>query len=242
MTYFQRGQGPLVSVMLPTRARPRHALESITSLLDTATDPGMVQVLVRTDDDDPAKPDWGAMERYSATVRNFPFLIAISGPRFGYAGLHRYYNELAAAATGDWLLLWNDDARMTTDGWDDVLADMRSNIAGFRGHDGLCLVMPNSLNTGLPMAEFPFTRRAASQRLGLYCRAPHMDTYLSELYHGLGAVVNLPEIVIDHQNAQIWDALRDENNRAIAEVTQRLHAEAVALHLIPDRQRLRGGQ
>jgi hypothetical protein len=47
------------------------------------------------------------------------------GPRIGkgYDSLHEYYNELASKATGDWLMLWNDDAVMETEGWDEKIGN-----------------------------------------------------------------------------------------------------------------------
>ena len=83
---------------------------SLASLESRRTGSSRVEYLVAHDPDDPPPypppPDarfWEAPERY------------------GYQRLHEYYNALAAQARGDWLFIWNDDARMASEGWDEVI-------------------------------------------------------------------------------------------------------------------------
>ncbi|HEY6117710.1 MAG TPA: glycosyltransferase, partial [Candidatus Dormibacteraeota bacterium] len=102
----------MISVLLPSRGRPKALEETITGLLRLADEPDAIQVLVAADPDDDGTlaaelPD-------QVTVWTAP-------QRYGYPRLHEYVNALAAQAGGDWLMLWNDDARILTPGWDQAI-------------------------------------------------------------------------------------------------------------------------
>ena len=43
---------------------------------------------------------------------------AVLFDRLGYKNLHEYMNALWVQASGEWLMLWNDDALMETKDWD----------------------------------------------------------------------------------------------------------------------------
>ena len=110
---------PLVSVLCPTRGRPGALEKSLAGLLDLATAPARVEILLGADPDDDATLalplPWQA-SRWTAPHR------------YGYASLHLYYNALAGQATGRWHMLWNDDALMVTPGWDDVIAARTEDV------------------------------------------------------------------------------------------------------------------
>ena len=55
--------------------------------------------------------------------------------RYGYQRLHEYYNALAARAQGNWLFIWNDDARLVSEGWDEVI-EAQAPAFLLPGHDG----------------------------------------------------------------------------------------------------------
>lgn len=106
----------MISVLCPSRGRPDLLDKSLRSLLDTAADPSSVELLVGFDDDDEATNQ--------ATMKLLrPGIDQVwVTPRLGYRRLHDYYNALSAIASGDWLLIWNDDAVMHTVGWDAAIA------------------------------------------------------------------------------------------------------------------------
>jgi len=159
-----------VSVLCPSRGRPDLLAASLRSL--GADDPA-VEVWVAADDDDPGTVDVALS--YAATV--------IVSPRRGYHRLHGYYNSMAAQAAGDWLLLWNDDAQMITDGWVGLLtavpdgmlvADLRSQLS-----PGLCC--------------FPAVRREAVRAVGGFSpHTPHCDTYWQDMGRALGRIQAVP--------------------------------------------------
>lgn len=105
---------PLVSFLLPSRTQPGKAhtaatlLKSLESITANGTNTNAYEVLIRFDADDTESIDLipRIHEIFAPTVAKVKIIV---GPRRGYEGLHCYYNELAAIATGELLFLWNDD-------------------------------------------------------------------------------------------------------------------------------------
>src|SRR4051812_41755806 len=107
---------PRISVMLPTRGRPKLLRKSIASLLDRADDPDSLEFLLGIDTDDRKTVE--AFLGLHANVK------AVVMPRVGYAGMKEYWNRLASIAVGDWIFMWGDDALMQTEGWDSIIATL----------------------------------------------------------------------------------------------------------------------
>lgn len=150
----------MISVLLPSRGRPKPLTDSIAGLLDLADRPGSIEILIAADPDDPDTHDvdlpwqaraWMAPERY------------------GYPRLHEYVNRLAEQADGDWLMLWNDDARILTDGWDTIVRDQDENVLWPHSND-----IP-TCNT------FPIWPRAWTDHLGHVSLSPHCDSWIQFL-------------------------------------------------------------
>lgn len=109
----------LVSVLLPTRQRVSLVERSVKTLLDNADNPSDIEILIAYDNNDLDSRvyfeslDWhNLIFDYGASYKTFK-----TNP-WGYNGLHNYYNLLAAHSTGDWLMIWNDDAIMQSCAWD----------------------------------------------------------------------------------------------------------------------------
>lgn len=108
----------LLSVIFPARKRFHWLAASIDSLLSLARGPVEdLEILVGMDDDDGATQEqlraWCADSRPQVCIYEFP--------RYGYKELHIYLNGLAGLARGQYLITWNDDALMLTEGWDEKL-------------------------------------------------------------------------------------------------------------------------
>ena len=147
----------MISVLLPSRGRALSLGFSAMSLLDMAADPAGIEILVALD---PDQPDLYAF----APVPRVTFWIAPE--RYGYTGLHRYYNHLASMATGDWLMVWNDDAWMLTPSWDAVIAAQPP------------AVLWPAANHSPHACTFPVWPRAWSAATGHVSLSPHCDTWM----------------------------------------------------------------
>jgi len=167
----------MISVLCPSRGRPESLSGSIGSLLSLASDMTGVEILVAADPDD------------HATAGAVPAVAACwtAPERYGYAQLHRYYNHLAALARGEWLLLWNDDARMLTRDWDKVIEGQEPGV-----------LWPGS-NQGPYF--FPAWPKAWSDAWGHVSLSPNVDVWLSEVGSRLGLARPVPvEIVHDRKD------------------------------------------
>lgn len=184
----------LISALTPSRGRPASLRRAVTSLLDTADNPDQVEVLIALDPDDDTAPA-------AAGLAAFPAVRFWTAPeRYGYHGLHRYCEHLAATATGKWLLLWNDDAVMQTRGWDTIIAS-----------HAYAVLWPQS-NVAPGCCTFPVWPRAWMAATGHLSPSAHIDTYLQYLGEGLGALVKIP-VEIFHDRADVTGGHDDETYR-----------------------------
>jgi hypothetical protein len=133
----------------------------VYTLIDHASFPESVQVCYGIDVDD---VDTASV--IQTALAGPQDVIWTSPESLGYGGFHVYANELAARATGDWLFLWNDDALMRTDGWDDVIRayEPRQVLSARNNHaEGI--------------VAFPIVPRIFVEALGHFSLNPHTDTW-----------------------------------------------------------------
>lgn len=172
----------MISILCPTRLRQDALNRSLASLYEHA-DGGELEVLLAVDPDDPT--DYG---EYGCVLR--------FRHRHGYPRLHVYYNALATVAKGDWLLLWNDDCLMTTQGWNRIV----------EAH-GDVIISPDTVHN--PLCTFPIVPRRFVETLGHFSLNAHCDTWWQEIGEELG-ILMWPGIWIDHDRADITGHNHDE--------------------------------
>ena len=152
-------------MLLPSRGRPKALAETVTGLLDLAVDPDGIEILVAADPDDTATQT--AALPHQAHVWT-------AAERYGYPQLHEYVNRLAEQADGDWLMLWNDDARILTAGWDAIIREQQPSVLWPHSND-----IP-TCNT------FPIWPRAWTDHLGHVSLSPHCDSWIQFLGQTIG--------------------------------------------------------
>lgn len=170
-----------ISVIFASRGRPGSLAMTTGGLLDKATRPHEIEVIVAADPDDDATLD--APLPHGVRVWTAP-------ERYGYTGLHHYLNALAKQAEGEWLMWFNDDMRMRTGGWDVIV----------RAEDP-AILWP-SANHVHHANIAPVWPRAWSDALGHVSPVTHMDTYLQYLGEALGRHVKIP-VQILHDRADV---------------------------------------
>lgn len=210
-TFFPRGDGPLISFLIPTRGRPESIQHAIKTAYNLAKDKNSIEFLVRTDDDN---------EVTNKLIPNLEYhykdqIKFIVGPRGnGYADLHLMVNELAAQAKGDWLLLFADDAEIVTPNWDQVVLNL-STFSKPIGVQDVCLLLfdqegdPNSYS-------FCALRRKAFELLGYYSPFPHCDLWLFNLMNCLDAIIRVP-VTVRHKE-QVIDGIRQEGIDSVVDI------------------------
>lgn len=113
----------LVSVMLPTWRRPDRVCDTISSIVNTCSDVSRLEIVLRVQQDDPISirriPD------YLALAPDGTFKVIVGQKHGGYAGLHAYYEEIAALCVGSHVWTMNDDVTIEGHGWDRCITEGR---------------------------------------------------------------------------------------------------------------------
>lgn len=138
--------------------------------------------------------------------------------RLGYGRLHEYFNDIAHMSTGDWLMLWDDSATITTPGWDQKLYELPSNIM---------VASPNNHFGG--MCCFPAVRRIAYEAVGSFSiGTPHVDSF----WQCVGSEINricAVDFYIHHDRPDItgvpWDQTFVESRQAIQTSSPQFYTE-----------------
>jgi hypothetical protein len=160
----------VISVLCPSRERPELLKRSVESLRDTAR--SSFELLVAADHDD----------RATASAADGMGALVLVMERAGYDRLHEYYAALAEMSTGDWLLVWNDDAVMQTPGWDQIIENVPPEV-----------LIANLGTTHSPLCCLPAVRRSAVDALGRFSTAnPHCDTFWQDVGSLTGTIAPVP--------------------------------------------------
>jgi hypothetical protein len=180
----------MISVLIPSRRRDLALGASIDSLCALAADPASIEYLVAADPDD-----------YSTalTAADCGALTWTAPERYGYTRLHEYYNHLAAMAEGDWLLMWNDDTRMLTPGWDQAIETQPFDTVLWphaRRHDPLS-------------NPFPAWPAAWTRLIGHVSPVMHPDTHIQGIGRALGRVRRIP-VEISHDRPDLTGRPADQ--------------------------------
>ena len=188
-----------ISILLPTRGRPKPLEQCLRTLLDQAKDPSRIEVMLAFDNDDteniahcvdviqPYLDDLGV--EYSA----------IQFERLGYMRLNEYLNELAQHSQGSWLFFWNDDAVMKTQDWDQVIRDNAQEFYLLRAET----------NHEHPYAIFPILPKKWVEITGHL--SPHQinDAWTSQVAWMLDIVKTIP-VMIHHERYDLTGENLDE--------------------------------
>lgn len=181
----------MISVLIPSRGRPDGLRDAVESLILNASSPDNVEILVAIDPDDgPVHTKAIELEkRHSAsTIR-----VMVTPERYGYAQLYRYYNALAERAKGDWLLLFNDDALMTTQDWDERIKEIPP--------DKLIADPKHALSASYVC--FPAMHRRMYEALGHFSgENPAVDSYIQDIGRALG-IIQQVDVWIDHRRPDL---------------------------------------
>jgi hypothetical protein len=177
-----------ISVIFASRGRPGALWLTLSQLMDLADFPADIEAIVAVDPDD-------------ETVRGLELpqgcRMWIAPERYGYQGLHHYLNQLAKMAAGSWLMWWNDDMRMQTQGWDTIIRQSPQGV-----------LWPSANH--LPHANIvPIWPKAWSDAAGMVTPTMHMDTWLQYVAETLGLHHQVP-IEVVHDRADVTGGHDDQ--------------------------------
>ena len=205
---FKRGNGPLVSILFPTRGRPKWLCESVDTLVSLAKDKSLFEFIFKVDDDDKE-----TIETVAKLSSILPCKAIISPRGIGYHQMHVWVNEMCALAQGDWLFIFNDDALMTTVEWDQVL--LNYEIPNYwHGVDDVAMLAAATIDR--PHAhEFLFVRKKAVDIMGHFSMNPHNDNWIFSIMCFIHSAFMIP-IEIKHFSEIAEDETRQASESAYA--------------------------
>ena len=237
-TFFPRGQGPLVSVMLPTRGRSTQLLESVESCVNNAKDPSRLEFVIKVDEDDEETID--TIQILATAIA--PIRISeILGPRGnGFLDIHHWYNKLMwPQAKGDWLLLWNDDSRMLTRDWDEIIRVLVTNP--WHGSPGdVCALVPET-NDNQSSNETVMVRRKSCEIMGHVFGSPYGDSWLLQVMAMVDSVTRLPTVRVEHKRIDCKeknDSTRNDTDGGFAVGISSLQSVSAMLQKMADATKL----
>lgn len=175
-----------ISILLPTRGRTTQLDRSISSLIDLADAPENLQWCLGFDNDD--------RQSYQYFADNISLKIKSSGGKYscyeyapmGYQRLNEYVNDLAHRSSGSWMVFWNDDAVMQTQGWDTTINSYS---------DKFCLQAFDTHNKH-PYSIFPIVPRKWLEIVGHFSKHSLSDAWLSQIAWMLNIIERIPVEVV----------------------------------------------
>lgn len=147
---------PRISLLLPTRGRPELLGRFFDSLARHTARLGDVEVILYLDDDDETGHE----------ISDARFEVRkIIGPR---SNMGAYNTICLGHASGDLIMLMNDDVIVRTSEWDRRIVEIADAFL-----DGIFLAYPNDLHIGRRMCTFPILTKKACQVL----QRPYPEEY-----------------------------------------------------------------
>lgn len=188
-----------VAICIPTRGRTKALETSIMSMVNRATKLDRIQVIVAFDHDDET-----SMEYYNKTIKpkldekNVAHSMIVT-PRYGYIRLNHYVNLMARMAEAHWIIFWNDDAIMDTDGWDREIAKYNDKfrVLSFLAHKEH------------PYSIFPIMPHMWVRILGHVARHQQTDHEISHMAYLLDIFERIP-VHVTHDRADLTGNNNDE--------------------------------
>jgi hypothetical protein len=175
-----------ISVLLPTRGRTDALQRSIMSLVDTVADASCIELMLGFDSDDTETSSWFLENLAPLLDRASVYYTVMEFEPIGYVRLNEYVNTLAANSQGQWLMFWNDDAVMETQGWDQEICR----------HDGHFRVLRMPTHRDHPYAIFPILPRAWHDLFGYVSAHQISDAWVSQVAYMLDIMHNIDVRVI----------------------------------------------
>jgi hypothetical protein len=188
-----------IAVLLPTRGRTTALTNSIESLVTNCSDTANIQILLGLDRDDHIGRDYFLTQVKPYLDSAGVAYCAIEFEPMGYAGLNRYYNGLAKQSQADWLFVWNDDAVMNTQDWDQIITQ----------HDGQFKLLKIHTHNEHPYSIFPIYPRKWYDLFGFLSRHQMIDAELSQIAYMLD-LMQIVEIYANHDRADLTGNNKDE--------------------------------
>jgi hypothetical protein len=190
----------MISVLCPSRGRPEQARQLLDTIRATAATTG-VELILRLDDDDPRLAD------YADQVTGTDVQIIVA-PR---TTLSICWNECAAIAHWDVLMLCGDDIRFRSPDWDKLVMDTIWSCP-----DRLVLVHGRDGIQDSRVATHPFMHRRWMETVGYFVpplfASDWNDMWLTEVADMIGRRCYLPDLYTEHMHPVVGKGPMDQTH------------------------------
>jgi hypothetical protein len=192
----------LISLLLPTRGRPKLCERFFQSVLEQSRHPDAVEIIMYVDDDDTESHHlaWEGLN-----------IRRIIGPRLTMGA---YNSRCLAESQGGIIVLVNDDMIIRTKGWDERLRALDASIP-----DKVYLAYGNDLFKGGKLCTFPILSRRTCDVLGdpypTAYRGAFIDYHLLDIFkrlqhRGEDRIRYLEDVVFEHLHFRAGKAEVDQ--------------------------------
>ncbi|CPV55641.1 Aspartyl/Asparaginyl beta-hydroxylase [Mycobacteroides abscessus subsp. abscessus] len=198
------GEAPrAISLLCPTRSRVGYVKEFLDSVRRTAAAPGRIEVLFYVDDDDPDRDEYVALfNRARWLFGEIGRCELLVGPP---VGVPMAWNQLAEKASGDLLLMANDDQLYVDYAWDAALDSRVGELTRLHPDAVLCLYFDaGQYPEGGP--DFPILTRRWYDTVGYFTptifQQWEVEQWLFDIAERLGRLFSVPGIFVEHRHYQ----------------------------------------
>jgi hypothetical protein len=190
-----------ISMLLPTRGRPDWVLRLFDSIQTHTTRLDLVEVVLCMDDDDISSHH---LDSQAFQVKR------IIGPR---NTMGHYNSACLSEATGDIMVLSNDDMVIRTPGWDDRLRAVDNQYP-----DGIYMAYPNDLFKGAKLCTFPILPRRTCDLLvdpfpriykGAFIDYQLLDIFKRLQHQGHQRLHYIEDVVFEHLHFRTGKSTND---------------------------------
>jgi len=171
----------IASFLVPTRKRYDWLVLSIESILNNADNIENFDILLAMDFDD--IDTINCVEQYIQDKKLDNVVKLYKFERQYYINLHVYINELSKISESKYLILWNDDAQITTPKWDVILKDHIENQNVLYVYEIL-----NNHATDI----FPIVPKEWVNIMGHFSKNAHNDTWVETIARELNVKKTIP--------------------------------------------------
>lgn len=188
-----------ISILLPTRGRGELAFSSLQSLVTHADQPEKIEFLIALDNDDQESQQYFVENILPWFDEKNLDLTVYTTPRYGYVGLHNYNNFLAARCSGNWVVFWNDDAVMQSNGWDTEILK----------HNGRFELLAFDTHHAHPYSIFPILPRDWLILFEKLSDHQQNDAWVSQIAYMADCLKRIP-ITVLHDRADLTGNNKDK--------------------------------
>ena len=191
-----------ISLLMPTRGRPKLAARFIQSVIDYSLDISSIELVIYVDVDD--------LPSHSLLSNKLDISLII-GPR---KTMGTYNTKCFEKATGDVIILVNDDMVIKTLNWDLKINELHNSI-----EDQIYLAYGNDLFKGKSLCAFPILSRKTCELLKkpypIEYRGAFIDVHLFDIFKrleklGINRTFYMEDIIFEHMHYRLGKADMDQ--------------------------------